>query len=212
MFSLWTTKRQLFTMPITSARVAFYFLCVSVSVVKNVKNIEGPSLAVIKYRHKSLRDVGQYWCTTRLPSVQVFQEKGREPEISKLGWQSSNTRFERDYFVQNPMCGFFYLFEIAPVSQSSALTPCIKHVKEYTSKLHFFGKEHFYTPCVFLNYLPLKTTTPFFNYHSLFSHAQPLYQNIDFKTVSQWLVNVEFILNRNPRLAFVKRLNFGEFL
>ena len=57
----------------------------------------------------------------RLANVGILG-KEREPGVGKLGWHGKfGTGFERNtvrntrYFIQNPMCGFFELFEIASV-------------------------------------------------------------------------------------------------
>ena len=51
----------------------------------------------------------------RLASVGI-QEKEREPRVGKLSWHGNfDTGFERNYFVQNSVCGFFNFLEIATV-------------------------------------------------------------------------------------------------
>ena len=48
--------------------------------------------------------------TFRLASFGILG-KEREPRAGKLGWNGNfDTEFERNYFVQNPVCGFFELF------------------------------------------------------------------------------------------------------
>ena len=76
----------------------------------------------------------------RLASVGILG-KEREPGVGKLGWHYYDTGFERKYFVQNPVCGFFEIATSLHASQCykfvSAL--CLTVAHEWN-----FHKQDFY--------------------------------------------------------------------